>query len=184
MTPQLLCWVLILNAHTPLDPRRGQWIMVPLRNRAESFSFSRSDVSQESCRLIGSWFMLQTSIFHRACYSLQPWVSGQKTSPCIRTRWPCIPKTLSKFCNLTFVCWYVLALLEEVLMVAWSNVGCSLACICWTHSLSGSLCNLGITNMILKGWHVKCCRLIRISSFCTVKCTLDDCVVVVVVVAW
>lgn len=54
---------------------------------------------------------LQTSISHRACNSLQRWVSGQKTSPCTRTRWLCIQTTFFMFFKLTFICWYVLPLI-------------------------------------------------------------------------
>lgn len=148
--------------------------------RSERFSFSCSDVSQESCRFPGSQFTLQTCISRRACYSLQPRVSGQKTSPCIRTRWPCIlqkkkkKKSLS-LCNLTFSMLACLGPLVEVLRIAKSDVGCSPACIAPTHGYSGSCRSLGITNMIMNGWLVKCYCLIL---FCTVKCTLDDRVVI------
>lgn len=58
-----------------------------------AFSSSCSDVPQESCWPLASRCTLPTSVSHRTCNSLQPWVSGQKTSPCARTRWQCVLKT-------------------------------------------------------------------------------------------
>lgn len=50
--------------------------------------------------------------------------------------------------------------LVEVLRIAKSDVGCSPACIAPTHGFSGSCGSLGITNMIMNGWLVKCYCLI------------------------
>lgn len=109
--------------------------------------------------------MLPTCISRRACYSLQPRVSGQKTSPCIRTRWPRIlggkkRKILLSLRNLTFSCVGLFWLLVEVFRIARSDVRCSPACISPTHSFSGSCRSCRIANTIIDGWLVKCYCLI------------------------
>lgn len=130
---------------------------------------------QESCWPLGSRCILPTSISHRACNSLQSWVSGQKTSPCTRTRWQCVLKTFFFCYKLTLICWNVLVPNKRFMVLP--DV-CNLACSSLTHSFSnknnlGSFQNKGYTNMILKDCHLMCCCLIGISS-CTVKCTLVD----------
>lgn len=72
----------------------------------QSFSAVLSEMSEESCWLSGLWFICGTSVSHRAWNLLQPWISQQTTSPCVRTRWLCILTFLSK---LILICWYVMA---------------------------------------------------------------------------
>lgn len=77
------------------------------RAGAESFSAACSEMSEESCWLLGLWFMCWTFVSHRAWNLLQPWVSRQTTSPCVRTRWLCV--LLTFLFNLILICWYVMA---------------------------------------------------------------------------
>lgn len=130
--------------------------------------------------------MLPTCVSRRTCYSLQPRLCGQKTSPCVRTRWPRILERSKKKKRVseTEPCtrWFVLSV--EAFGIAQTDVGCSPACVSPTQSFTGGCQSFGITNngnrqlaeMLLSyssmqqckmhsGWHLFSLIFIRRSTF-------------------